>query len=296
MKGKRPLLLLPLAPALAILLLPGRIDDLQALPPTAPADFLASMPHVVLSAFGRDVVLIQPSSTFLVYLLGVLTLAIGLRFVATRRGQASRELWGAGLAYWGLGALAAGTSYQAFGYMLKGAGRATMAYTSGFELSYLLLTSCAIDLMVAGIAHAATEGRTRRFLLAYAPAHALAYIAFVAVGAWAPIRFLVSYEGFMAMHAVQFLLLFGISVARHRRCRDRLNRDLAWLWIGFLGVNLGYFAWMFSGAAAWLSVRYGVWFHENDVLHLLLLAWMAVLFLRLRGALRDAEATGPAVG
>ena len=276
----------------ALVVLLGRIEGLLEIPTIAPDSYLASMPHIAFTAFGQEVVLIQPSSTFFVYLLGLLTVALGFRFVASRRGQQSRELWGIGLVLWGLGALAAGTSYQAFGYMLKGAGRDAMAFTSDFELIYLLLTCYAIDFMVAAVAHAAAEGKSRRFLKGYALVHASLYTTVVLVGAILPMRFLISYEGFMAMNLVNFLLMFGFSVSHSRRFHDRLNRDFAWLWVGFLGVNLGYFAWLFSGIPESLYARYGVWFNANDVLHLLLLVWMAAVFLRMGGELQDAETAG----
>ncbi len=54
------------------------------------------MPHIVFFVYGATVVLIQPSSTVLVDLLGIATVAFGVRFLRTKRGQASREFWGAG--------------------------------------------------------------------------------------------------------------------------------------------------------------------------------------------------------
>lgn len=292
MKKTIPYLLMASAIALVVLL--GRTDALLAVPAQSPAAYLASMPHVSFQAFGREFVLIQPSSTAFVYLLGLLTVVLGLLFSAggRARGQRSRSFWGIGLALWGLGALAAGTSYQAFGYMLKGSGREYMLFTSDFELVYLLLTCYAIDFMVAAVAHAAAEGKGRRFLKGYAVTHAVVYSAVLLVGAVIPDRFLVSYEGFMAMNLVNFLLMFGSSIARQRRTGDRLNRDFAWLWVGFLGVNIGYFVWLFSGIPETLYAKYGLWFNANDVLHLLLLVWMVVVYLRLRENLVDTETAG----
>jgi hypothetical protein len=292
MKKTIPFLLMASAIALVVLL--GRTDGLLAVPTQSPSAYLASMPYVSFQAFGREFVLIQPSSTVFVYLLGLLTVVLGLLFCAggRGRGQRSRGFWGIGLVLWGLGALAAGTSYQAFGYMLKGARREYMLFTSDFELIYLLLTCYAIDFMVAAVAHAAAEGKGRRFLKGYAVVHAVVYSAVLLVGAVLPDRFLVSYEGFMAMNLVNFLLMFGFSVSHHRRTGDRLNRDFAWLWVGFLGVNIGYFIWLFSGIPESLYARYGLWFNANDVLHLLLLGWMVAAYLRMGGELQDAETAG----
>jgi len=285
---KKALVPLGMAAAIALVVLLARLDGLLAAPLTTPTAFLASMPHIDLPWLGRSVVLIQPSSTILVYLLGLVTVAFGLWFLRTKRGEASRGLWGIGLVLWGLGALAAGTSYQAFGYVLKGEGRPWVAYTSDFELVYLLLTCWSIDFLVAATARAVAEGKARAFLASFAWIHAVAYTGVLLVGAVVPVRFLISYEGFMAMNALSFLLMFGFSVERHRRRKDRPSLDFIGLWLGFLGVNLGYFAVLFSGIPARLYERSGVWFNENDTLHVLLLAWMVVGFLRLDRSLKDA--------
>jgi len=286
---KKTAILLAMAAAIALVVLLGRIDGLLEMPQVTPADYLASMPHVEFQLFGADVVLIQPSSTFLVYLLGLATVGFGLGFLGSKRNQTSRALWGVGLVLWGLGALAAGTSYQAFGYMLKGAGRTWVAYTSDFELAYLLLTCWSIDFLVAATAHSVAEGKARSLLLGYAKVHAVAYSAILLVGAVVPVRFLISYEGFMAMNGASFVIMFAFSVARRRRSQDRPSLEFLWLWLGFLVVNLGYFAVLFSGIPARLYAGSGIWFNANDTLHVLLLVWMVAGYLLLRRSLKDAE-------
>ena len=94
-------------------------SGLLMLPLTSPEMFLAGMPYTTISLFGREMVLIQPSSTFFVYFLGVVMITIGIYFLATKKQQKSRYFWGTGLILWGISAIVAGTSYQAFGYELK---------------------------------------------------------------------------------------------------------------------------------------------------------------------------------
>jgi len=68
-----------------------------------------------------------------------------------------------------------------------------------------------------------------------------------------------------------------------------LNRNMIVVWIGFLLVNLGYFAALFSGYAPLLYEKYGLWFNENDVLHFLLVIWAVMGFLLLRKPLADLK-------
>jgi len=273
---------------LAVLIF-GRTEALLMIPGTTPEAFLAGMPYSMISLLGKEVVLIQPSSTFLVYFLGILILAVGSYFVATRKFEKSRATWGLGSILWGLGALVAGTSYQAFGYELKCRGRPLCLFTSDFELVYLLLTAYSINFLVAATGYSSARSRLRKGMVIFSVVDSAAYTVMLILGAIIPVRFLVSYEGFMAFIGVNFLLMFGLNVLHYRKERDRLNRNMIVVWIGFLLVNLGYFAALFSGYAPILYENYGLWFNENDVLHFLLVIWAVMGFLLLRKPLADVK-------
>ncbi len=94
----------------------------------------------------------------------------------------------------------------------------------------------------------------------------------------------------MAMHAANFLLMIAFSAASRRRRKDRTGGVFAGLWLGFLAVNLGYFAVLYSGIPEELYSRFGIRFSANDTMHVLLIAWMALAFLLLRHTPGDAEA------
>lgn len=107
------------------------------LPLMIPDQFLSDMPYSTLSIFGKDVILIQPSSTIVVYLLGLIMIAIGFYFLVTKKNQQSRYYWAIGLILWGISAIVAGTSYQAYGYELKYRGLEHCLFASNFELAYM---------------------------------------------------------------------------------------------------------------------------------------------------------------
>jgi len=46
---------------------------------------------------------------------------------------------------------------------------------------------------------------------------------------------------------------------------------------------------MFSGFSTYLYSNYGIWFNENDVLHVLLILWAVMVFLLFRIKLEDTE-------
>ena len=138
-----------MAAGIAAVILLNHTGGLLTIPLTTPADFLTRAPHLCLSIFEKSIILIEPSSTLLVYLLGLIMVGLGIGFVATQRQSRARRYWGIGLILWGFGAVAAGTSYQAFGYELKCRGRELCQFTSSFELVYMLLTCYSINFLVA---------------------------------------------------------------------------------------------------------------------------------------------------
>ena len=260
---------------------------LLMLPLTTPDQFLSGMPYTTLSILGKDVILIQPSSTILVYLLGLIMIAIGVYFLVTKKKQQSRYYWAFGLILWGISAIVAGTSYQAFGYELKCRGLEYCLFTSNFELVYMLLTAYCINYLVAATGYTSTEVSGRKRLMKFALIDSAIYSVYMFVGAVLPVKFLISYEGFMAFIGANFLIMFILNILHYKKHKDNLNRNLIYIWIGFLIVNIGYFVFLLGDIGANLSKNYGVWFNENDALHVLLILWSCLIFVLLRKDLND---------
>jgi hypothetical protein len=286
---------LAMAAVISAVILMNRTGGLLMIPSTTPAAFLARVPHLPLSIFKRMFILIEPSSTLLVYLLGFIMVGLGIWFVATQHQSRARRYWGIGLILWGFGAIAAGTSYQAFGYELKCRGRELCQFTSSFELGYMLLTSYSINFLVAATGYTSLGETGRKRLIRFAILDSLAYSLFLWVGAVLPVRFMISYEGFMAFLGGNFVLMFVLNIRHYVAKQDRLNLCLIWLWIGFLAVNIGYFVSLFVGFAAPLYARYGIWFNENDTLHALLILWAGQIFFSLRNSLSDSSTPPQAI-
>ena len=288
-------LFLAMAALMAAVTWMNRTGGLLMIPPTTPVAYLARVPHLPLSIFARTFILTEPSSTLLVYLLGLIMLGSGIGFVATQHQSRARLYWGIGLILWGFGAIAAGTSYQAFGYELKCRGRELCQFTSSFELAYLLLTSYSINFLVAATGYTSLGETGRKRLIRFAILDSLAYSVFLLVGAVLPDRFMISYEGFMAFLGGDFVLMFLLNIRHYVVNRDQLNLCLIRLWIGFLAVNIGYFVSLFVGFAAPLYARYGIWFNENDALHILLILWAGQIFFSLRNSLSDTPTRSQAI-
>jgi hypothetical protein len=242
---------------------------------------------VELEIASTQIILTQPSSTVLIYLLGLLTIGVGVYFLRIRDGQHSRLWWGIALLLWGLGALAAGTSYQAFSYAIKCAGREYCTWTSWWEIIYLLLTVMSVNAMTIGVAHSSAAGRWRKVLSAYAVLNASVYAVTVLIGAFVPVKLLISFELLLLFSASTILLLSIVNGWRLYRVRQRADAVLLGTWIG-LGISTGaYYLYLESGLTQQLWAS-GTWFSENDVLHIGLILWMIYIALAVARRVEDA--------
>ncbi|MEI6385904.1 MAG: hypothetical protein WCQ50_04665 [Spirochaetota bacterium] len=281
-----------------------KLSNLVLSPPQSPEAWLAAQPFWRFDLAGAQIVLIQPSSTLIVYGLGILTIAMGLRFLRLRRRAAAgpadpgpgalRALlcWGIALAVWGLGTLLAGTSYQAFGYMIKGAGRTTMALTSCWEVAYMMLTVASVSSMGVAVAAFSTRGFGGKLLGAWAWISTPAYVVFALAGAARPDAFMVSFEAMVLFVIPSMLAFFAVNLVAWLRWKRRADLLLLRAWLGMALVMAAYFAAYLGGLgpALW---SWGLWFSENDVLHLGLVAWMLYLGFRLAPALIKSGGNGP---
>jgi hypothetical protein len=263
---------------IGMLLLAGcaPFESILYTPPQTPESWLTIQPYAQIPAGSSGLILVQPSTSAIVYLLGLITIAAGAYYLSTRQNQRSRLWWGIALLLWGAGALVAGTSYEAFSYYLKCAGRPACIWTSWYEIAYLLFSVASIDAMLVAAAYSGATGKWRRRLAAYAAIHIALYTILVLVGALVPVKFLISFELLILISApaiVIFLVIYGRRYAQQKQPGD-LAQLGAWAWL--ILTIAGYFGYYLSGLPQSLWAQ-GNWFSENDVLHIGLILWMLYL-------------------
>jgi hypothetical protein len=257
-------------------------------PKTTGEDFLSSMPYVQWG----DFILIQPSSTFFVYFLGLVLIVLGCYLIQTAKGNKSRLDYGIGYALWGVSAILAGTSYQAFGYELKYAGRPYGLFTSVFELLYMITTAEAILYLLAGTSYYATTNPKIQKALPYvAIAYGLIYGIVFLIGVALPIQTIVTYLFFVAFFAPAFILMLILNIARFAHQKDVLDRNMLISWGLFALANILYFIAYFSGFPTAIYKASGFWFNENDILHVSMTVWVIATFFLLRKELKDNNET-----
>jgi hypothetical protein len=256
----------------------NQLEKVLFFPAITPEEWCASQPCVELEFFSLTIVLVQPSSTFFVYLLGVITIAIGIYLLKTKRNQKFISWWGVALLLWGIGAILAGTSYQAFSYEIKCADRAFCNWTSLWEIFYLIFSVGSVNAMLMAQAHLGENDKGGKIMAGYAPANFVVYFIIVVIGAMIPIQFMISFELMLLFLAPTILFLLITNIRRYIDLKKRINCSLVIIWISLILIIGLYFLYFMLDITNILWEQ-GIWFSENDILHIGLILWMIYIGL-----------------
>jgi hypothetical protein len=271
------------------LLARGRLATIPYSPERTPETWLEKHPHVNVSLGSWGFVLTEPSSSLLVYSLGFLAIVLGFYFFRIRDNHQSRLWWGIALMLWGIGALLGGTDYQALSYELKCAGKEACSYVSWVEIYYYLASIASVNAMVLAVAHSSAGNVMRRVLPVYAVANAALYSALCLTGAFVPNKFLVSFELLVLFAAPSYVLLFITNTTRYLKHGEKMDLALMGTWLSLGIVVAAYYPYWALGVSDELWDR-GIWFNENDVLHVGLILWMLYIGFVVASKVKDLTA------
>ncbi len=255
----------------------GKLETIKYDPPQTPDSWLKIQPHFDFSFGGQTQYFMQPSTTFWVYLLGVGTIALGFFFLKQLEDQRSRLWWGIAMLLWGLGAMLAGTSYEAFSYAIKCAGQTACLWTSWWEVLYLIVTVWSFDAIFIAVAYSSSNGTWQKVLIGYSVFNALAYLVLALAGSFIPVKFWISFEMLILVAAPGILIFFILNTWRYFKFKTKFDLVMIGTWLGLGITTAAYFLYYVSGTSDVLWAK-GIWFTENDVLHLCLIAWMTYIW------------------
>jgi hypothetical protein len=258
-----------------------KLDGIGYIPALTPAQFLQQQYWVKVHLGDFSFIWSQPSSTLLVYFVGFFAMWAGYRFMKDTQAKPANKYWGTGLLLTGLGALFAGTSYQALGYELKCSGREFCTYTSWFEVIYLLLSGVGLNaFLVAGVQVKVSPG-LKRMATIYAGFNTIAYSALLLYGAFTPVRFLVTFDCMILAGLPTVLFLVGLHSLNYLKNKGKYNLHNLQSWLVMIGVALAYGFYLAAGFTQPLW-QHGIWFTENDVLHLGMIGWVYFLYKKVK--------------
>ena len=256
----------------------NQLDKILFFPAITPEEWCTTQPCVEFEFFSLTIVLVQPSSTFFVYLLGFITITIGIYLLKIKRKQKFISWWGIALLLWGIGAILAGTSYQAFSYEIKCADRAFCNWTNLWEIFYLIFSVGSVNAMLMAQAHLGEKDKWGKIMAGYAPANFIAYVVIVVIGATIPNQFMISFELMLLFLAPTILFLLITNIRRYIDLKKRINRSLVIIWISLILIIGLYFLYFMLDITNILWEQ-GIWFSENDILHIGLILWMIYIGL-----------------
>lgn len=247
-------------------------------PELTPENWCEKQPCIKLKIASREIILTQPTSTFFVYLLGLLTIGVGIYFLWIRGSEISRLWWGISLLLWGIGALLAGTSYQAFGYEIKCAGRDSCAWTSWWEVIYLMFQQISMNAMLVAVLYSCTTGALRLVLLVYALVNSVIYVMATFVGGLIPVTSIITFTLMVWISTPIFLFVFILNGWRYYMLRTSMDLALLGTWILLLITSVAYCLFdHFDITGKLWKKGTGIWFSQNDVLHIGLIFWMVYI-------------------
>ncbi len=259
----------------------NQIDETLYFPQITPEEWLEIQPWVEVEFFSQKIILMQPSSTFFVYLLGSIAILIGVYLFKISKNQRFIRWWGLALILWGAGAIFAGTSYQVFSYEIKCRGRSFCLWTSWWEIIYLILSVGSVNAMLMAQAHLDENGKWSRRMKIYAPVSFLLYVIIVVIGSIISVQFLISFELMLLFLGFPILFLLILNVRRFFEQKKRIHLTLVIIWISLILIMGIYFLYLMLDITNLLWEQ-KIWFSENDILHIGLILWMIYIGLVMR--------------
>lgn len=216
-------------------------------------------------------------------------IAAGFFFLKTKGEEKSRYFWGLGLILWVKSAIVAGTSSQAFGYELKYRGQEFCLFSSNVELAYMLITASSTNFILMAKGYTSLNNKWRNNFFVYAVAENILYTVYLFVGAVIPNKIMISYEGFIAFIGINFIIMFALNLRQYLLAKERVDLNSIIIWISFLMVDVFYFLYLISDLSSILYNDFGVWFNENDLLHVFLILWVLLILFLFKKNLKDID-------
>jgi len=246
----------------------SQIDRLLIQPQINSEMFLSQYLYIKIN----NLIIQQPTSTFFILLLAIITLGLGLYYLKNKSNKFS--LWlGINFVFWGLGAFLAGLSYQAFGYYLKCTNLEYCTFTNWIELLYMTLTVLSINALLVAYSYLSNHKKIQNNLHKFALGSVVLYALFQGIGIVLSNQFMISYEGMLLFLSPNIIIMMWIN---YQNLNKSLHKKLWIIWLLFLGVNIAYFVALFSNQGPFLYSNFNIWFNENDTLHVLLIIWMLI--------------------
>ena len=218
----------------------------------------------------------QLSSSILVYILGLYGLFVGYKYFKNKESEQSRLYWCISLLLGGLGALSAGTSFQAFGYEIKCAGKELCDLTSSLEIAYNILTVWSVAFLFLAINASFLNTSRLKPIGAFIMLFGGVYSVLCLLAFYQNNYFLVSFEFLLLSIAPIYLYIFILTGVQHAKRKNLKTRHYLIAWLILMLTLIAYYFYLILGYTEILWTK-GIWFSANDVLHIGMMGWLFYL-------------------
>lgn len=258
------------------------LDGIPYSPLVLPSEWCSKQPCWEISG----IIINQPTSSIIVYLAALFGLYVGWKLCKDVTKQKSKQWFGISLMLGGIGAFLAGTSYQTFGYEIKCAGREICNWTSWWELGYELTTVVAVAYLLVAVVKMCFAQKWLRPTKIFVVVFVASYLLTLAIGVVLENQFLLSFELMLLFSAPFYVFFLIVNGIQYVKTRNRHIAKLGFTWLILFGVLVTYFAYMMMGLTQTLWAH-GIWFSENDVLHVGMILWLTFIHFVLSDGIQD---------
>lgn len=215
----------------------------------------------------------QLSSSILVYFLAFYGLYVAYKYYKNRDTQSARLYWSVSLFLGGIGALAAGTSFQAFGYEIKCQGKDLCDITSWYEVAYNVLTVWSACFILLGVCVAFLHRKKIKPILVLCVLYSLAFTVLSILAYQQNYYPILSFEFLLLYISPIYLSVFVLVITKHFKSADESTNKYLKSFGALVLTMLGYYIYLELGIGELLWTS-GIWFSANDVLHLGMIGWL----------------------
>ena len=260
----------------------NNIYQIQYEPPKKATEWCLEQPCIEVS----NIILSQPTSSILVFLLAFQTIFAGYQFLKNHKNQNSRKWWGYSLLFTGLGAFLAGISYQLLGYELKCTASDYCHWTNWLEIYYNLTTVMGAGTLLIGVGYSCMNRYWINKIKLIAIIQVFIYSTLCLTGAFIPIQFLISYEFLVIFSSPIYILFLFINGYQYIKYKKPIYKFYSVLWISIFTIISIYFIYLNLGITEILWSK-NIWFSANDILHVLMILWILYIQIKLNFHIRD---------
>ena len=156
----------------------------------------------------------------------------------------------------------------------------------------MFFSVASVNAILVATSYSSAIGKTRSRMVFYALANMGIYMIISLTGSLIPVKFLISFELMLLFLAPSIIFLFLLNLDRYRKQKNKNDLALIFTWL-WLGITIGAYYLYFMLEITDKLWMQGIWFSENDVLHIGLIIWMLYILIGLDKTIEDRVLSTP---